>query len=217
MRVSGRLLISVLSTAAVAFSQAPAQTGAEIPSVKESHEGFTITAAPWTSREHYKARFPKKNPMDGGAITIDVLFRNDSDQPLRVNLNRIRLLLLPPESDRQQLAPLSAADLADLVLRPAAKQPTAPRTRVPLPIPRTSSGSGRGKQWDEFRVAAENAGIGPEVVPPHASVHGLLYFDLASQFDLLEYARLYIPEVTILGTDKSLLYFDLDLSRAGGR
>lgn len=153
--------------------------------------------------------------MDGGAVAIDVLFRNDSDQPLRVNLNRIRLLLLPPEGDRQQIAPLSSADLADLVLRPATKEPTLPRGR--FPIPRTSSGSGRGKKWDEFRVAAENAGIGPEVVPPHASVHGLLYFDLAGQFDLLEYAWLYIPEVTVFGSDKSLLYFDLDLSKAESR
>jgi len=33
----------------------------------------------------------------------------------------------------------------------------------------------------------------------------------------MEYARLYVPEVTVLGADKSLLYFDLDLSQTGGR
>lgn len=217
MRVPSRLLISVLLAAAPAISQAPARTAADIPSIKESHEGFTVEAAPWTSKEHYKARFPKKTPMDGGAIAIDVVLRNDSDQPLHVNLNRIRLLLLPPESDRQQIYPLSPADLADLVFHPAAKQPTAPRSRVPLPIPRTGSGSGKSKQWDEFRAAADSVAIGAEVVAPHASVHGLLYFDLAGQFDLMEYARLYVPEVTVLGADKSLLYFDLDLSQTGGR
>jgi len=143
MRVPSRLLISVLLAAAPAISQAPARTAADIPSIKESHEGFTVEAAPWTSKEHYKARFPKKTFMDGGAIAIDVVLRNDSDQPLHVNLNRIRLLLLPPESDRQQIYPLSPADLADLVFHPAAKQPTAPRSRVPLPIPRTGSGAGK--------------------------------------------------------------------------
>jgi len=200
--------------AAAAHAQAPAQ---EPPpsSVSDTHEGLRVSAAPWTSRAHYKARFPKKNPMDGGALAIDVALRNDSGQPLRVNLERIRLLLLPPEGDRQQLAPLSSEEVADLVFHAAPKNPTAPQRRLPVPLPRTDPRSGRDKQWAELQQTADDAGLHMDVIPPHETLHGLLYFDMAYQFDLLEDARLYIPEITVIGGDRSILYFELDLSKTG--
>jgi hypothetical protein len=51
------------------------------------------------------------------------------------------------------------------------------------------------------------------VVAPHASIEGLLYFDLQNQFDLLRNAHLYIPDLTALEKDRNLMYFDIDLSR----
>lgn len=215
MRVLTGLLVTILLAAASIFSQAPSQRDAGTSGVRESHEGLTILAEPWTSSTQYKGRFPKKSPLDGGAIATDVLFRNDTDQPLRVNLDRIRLLLLPPDGDRQQLAPLSPEELADLVLQPSTKEPSAPRKRFPLPTGKSSGG--RGKQWDEFEAAAELAALGSNIVPPHGATRGLLYFDMARQFDVLEYARLYIPEIAVIGGNKNLLYFELDFSKTGGR
>jgi hypothetical protein len=212
MRVASTLLIGVF-LAAAAHAQAPAPKGTAPSSVSETHEGLSVSAAPWTSRTHYKARFPKKNPMDGGALAIDVVLRNDTDQALHVNLERIRLLLLPPEGDRQQLAPLSSEELADLVFHAAPKDPTAARRR--LPIPHSDPRNSRDKAWAELQQVADNASLSVEVIPPHASLRGLLYFDMAYQFDLLEDARLYIPEITVVGGDKSILYFELDLSKTG--
>jgi hypothetical protein len=209
MRVKSGLLIGAL-LAAAAHAQAPGPQPAPA-SVSDAHEGLRVTAAPWTLRGHYKARFPKKNPMDGGALAIDVALRNDSGQPLRVNLERIRLLLLPPEGDRQQLAPLSSEEVADLVFRAGPKDPTKASPR--LPIPHIDPRSGRDKQWAELQQAADDASLSVEVIPPHETLHGLLYFDMAYQFDLLEDARLYIPEITVVGGDKGILYFELDLSK----
>jgi hypothetical protein len=213
MRVPTGLLVTILLAAVSILAQAPSQRDADVSGVRESHEGLTILAEPWTSSAQYKGQFPKKNPLDGGAIAINILFRNDTDKPLRVNLDRIRLLLAPPEGDRQQLAPLTSEELADLVLKPAAKDPSVPRSRLPIPVGKSSGG--RGKKWDEFQAAAEMAGLGSEIVPPHGATRGLLYFDIARQFDLLEYARLYIPEIAIIGGNKNLFYFDLDLSKTG--
>jgi hypothetical protein len=42
-------------------------------------------------------------------------------------------------------------------------------------------------------------------------VKGLLYFDLQSQFDLLEAAHLYVPELVLMRGNRALTYFDIDL------
>lgn len=214
MRVMVRMQMGAV-VAAVVLSQAIAQQPAAAPSIRESHGGLTVSAEPWTFPQQYKATFPKKNPLDGGAIAINISFQNDTDQPLRVDLDRIRLLLYPPEGDRQKLIPLAAEDVADLVLNPGAKDPTSSRPKIR--IPGTKPKRGRGKDWDAFQAVAQSAAIGTNIIEPHATVHGLLYFDLGRQFDLVGYSRLYIPDVIVVGTGKPLLYFELDLSRGAAR
>ena len=215
MRVSLRMLIGAVAAAALPVLLTVAQRPASAPPVRESHGGLTVSAEPWNFPQQYKARFPKKTPFDGGVIAINVAFQNDTDQPLRVDLDRIRLLLYPPEGDRQKLIPLGAEDVADLVLNPAIKDPSPKRKKIP--IPGTKPKRGRGKDWDALHAVAESAAIGTNIIEPHATVRGLLYFDLGRQFDLVGYSRLYIPEVTDVGSGKPLLYFELDLSRGAAR
>jgi hypothetical protein len=52
-------------------------------------------------------------------------------------------------------------------------------------------------------------------VAPHSTVQGLLYFDLQGQFDLLSTAHLYVPDLLVLEKNRSLTYFEIDLSRPG--
>ena len=205
------MVIAAVTATALPALLTLAQQPTSPPPVRESHGGLTVSADPWTFPEQYKAAFPKKNPLDGGAVAINVSFQNQTDQPLRVDLDRIRLLLYPPEGDRQKLTPLTSEDLVDLVLNPGAKDPTSSRPKVR--IPGTKPKTGRGKDWDAFRAVAESAAIGTNIIEPNATVHGLLYFDLGRQFDLVGYSRLYIPDVIVVASGKPLLYFELDLSR----
>src|ERR1700674_6037869 len=69
----------------------------------ESHEGMTITARPWTDPALYKEKFPKKSPYAAGIIAVQVVFRNDSDDSMKINLERIRLNLALSEEDHQAL------------------------------------------------------------------------------------------------------------------
>ncbi len=211
MRVPTRMLIGAVIAAGLPVAQAFAQQPPSAPSVRESHGGLTVSAEPWTSAEQYKARFPKKNPLDGGAVAIQLTFQNDTDQPLRVDLDRIRLLLYPPDGDRQKLIPLASEDVADLVLNPGAKDPTSSRPRVR--IPGTKPKRGRGKDWDALEAVVRSASVATNIIEPHATVRGLLYFDLGRQFDLVGYSRLYVPDVVVVSSNKPLLYFELDLSR----
>jgi hypothetical protein len=174
----------------------------------DSHEGLTIAADPWLSADRYKTDFPKKTPISAGVVAIKVTFRNDSDESIKIGLERIRLNLSLDENNRQALPPLSSDELTDTVLHPKIK---ANAPRLPLPLP--TSGGGRDKHWQEYKKLAENAGLHDAVVAPHGTVSGLLYFDLQNQFDLLQNARLYIPDLMSLEKNRNLMFFDIDLSR----
>ncbi len=182
-------------------------------STLDSHDGLTVAAEPWLSADQYKSTFPKKSPYGAGVLAIKVNFRNDSDESIKIGLQRIRLNLVFEDSNRQDLPALSSEQLADAVLHPRLKGASKPR--LPIPIP-TSPG-GRDKHWEEFRRLAEDAGLHSSVVAPHSTIAGLLYFDLQNQFDLLSNAHLYIPDLLSLEKNRSLMYFDIDLSHPASR
>jgi hypothetical protein len=212
------LAIIVPFLAATLFSDGPAaqQSPATLKAAAlESHEGVTISAQPWTDAAAYKAKFPKKSPLAAGVVAIDTIIRNDSDDSMKVDLEQIRLNVSVSEDNRQALRPLTADDVADVATESRKKDPSASR-RSPIPIP-TGPKGGRDKHWTEMQKAAAEAAVGSSIVAPHHSVEGLLYFDLRGQLDLLNTAHLYIPDVRALEKNHPLVYFEIDLSRQGGR
>jgi hypothetical protein len=98
-------------------------------------------------------------------------------------------------------------------LAPSRKDPTKSRKKFPFPTgaPKTAP----DKNWFEVQKQAENAGVPSAVVAPHSTVQGLLYFDLQGQFDLLNSAHLYVPDLLVMEKNRSLTYFEIDLSRPG--
>jgi hypothetical protein len=216
--------VSILTITALALAQpTPPPPGPPNPSPQspstlkaaslESHEGLTISALPWIDPGQYKDKFPKKSPYGAGVLAVQVVFRNDSNDSLRINLERIRLTVLLGEENRQEVAPLTSQQLADAVTRPIAKDPTA-RRKLPIPTSGGSNG-GRDKHWMEVQKQAQDAEIPSSIVEAHGTLQGLLYFDLQNQFDLLQSAHLYIPQIALMSGARSLTYFDIDLSRSG--
>ena len=179
----------------------------------ESHEGLTISATPWTDAAKYKEKFPKKSPYRAGILAVQVAFRNDSDDSVKIALSRIRLTIHIDNENTQELPSLTAQELAQEVLKPGGKDPTATRQKIPIPVPIPKSG--KDKNWDELVRQAQDAGVPSGVVAPHSTVQGLLYFDLQNQFDLLETAHLYVPELVFMRGNRALTYFDIDLGQRG--
>jgi hypothetical protein len=200
------LIVSVLAARPLAGQQQAALKTASL----ESHEGLTISALPWTEATQYKEKFPKKSPLSAGVLAVQVVLRNDSDESMRVDLGRIRLTVQLDAGNRQEVQSLTADELADAVLKPAAKDPTAKRQRLPIPV--GGSKGGRDKHWTELQKQAQDAEMPTSVIAAHSTVQGLLYFDLQNQFDLLQTAHLYIPNVTQMQHNRALTYFDIDLS-----
>jgi hypothetical protein len=209
-------------TLILAFLAAPSlvaqKSGSQQPSSLktaslESHEGMTITARPWTDPAPYKEKFPKKSPFEAGIAAVQVVFRNDSDDSLKVNLERIRLNVSLSEEDHQSLYPLTSEQAADVITHPGSKNVTAKRLPIPLGGPKV----GHDKKWVEVERSLSDAGVQASVVAPHSTVQGLLYFDLRSQFELLNSAHLYVPEIVAIEKNRGLMYFEIDLSRSGER
>jgi len=190
----------------------PQQPGSLKTASLESHEGMTITARPWTDPALYKTKFPKKSPFAAGIVAIQVIFRNDSDDSMKVNLERIRLNITLSEEDHQALYPLSSEEAADVITHPGSKNVTMKRLPIPLGGPKV----GHDKKWVEVEKGLSDAGIQASIVAPHGTVEGLLYFDLRSQFDLFNAAHLYLPEIVAIEKNHGLMYFEIDLSRSAG-
>lgn len=184
-------------------------------SALDSHEGMTIAVEPWTNLEQYKKPFPKKNPFSFGILAVRIMFRNETSDSIRINLNRIRLSVDLGEGNRQDLPSLTSDEVADAVFSSKVKDPSR-RTRLPFPLP-SSTKVGHDKNWTELARQAEEASVRDGVVAPHSTSEGLLYFDLQNQFDLLSNAHLYVPELVALEKNQGLLFFDIDLSRAAPR
>jgi hypothetical protein len=180
----------------------------------ETHEGLTISAQPWTDASLYKEKFPKKSPFAAGIVAMQVVFRNDSNESMKVSLDRIRLSFQIDQDNRQELQSLTPAQVADQVLKPGGKDPAKSRARIPLPV---SIPHNNDKHWTELQQQAEAAAVPANVIAPHSSVQGLLYFDLQGQFELLNEARLYVPDVLVMENNRSLTYFEIDLSKSSGK
>ena len=216
-KLSGAVPFLTACLMAVAYADGQ-QNGGQRASLKtaslETHEGLTISAQPWTDASLYKEKFPKKSPFAAGIVAMQVVFRNDSNESMKVSLDRIRLSFQIDQDNRQEVQALTPAQVADQVLKPGGKDPAKSRARIPLPV---SIPHNNDKHWTELEQQAEVAGIPANVIAPHSSIQGLLYFDLQGQFDLLNEARLYVPDVLVMENNRSLTYFEIDLSRPAGK
>ena len=211
-----KLLAALLLFATAAIPQTqndPQPAKAPHMPYADSHEGMTLGVDPWTTASRYKQKFPKKSPFAGGVVALDVSFRNDTDKGVKVDLQRIRLLVEVSEDNRQELEPMSAEDVADTVLlKQHPKDPT--QRRLPIPIPSTGPKPARDSNWTTMRDACQNAAVPSNVIGAHSTVEGLVYFDIRGELDLLQSARLYVPNLATMGNNEPISYFDINIGHS---
>jgi hypothetical protein len=170
-----------------------------------------VAVNPYTTAEQNKAKFGKRTPYEAGVLALEVYFRNDTDGPIRLNIDTIRLLMGAPGDSRQKLESLTPNDVADLVLLKPVKDPSTARR---FPIPGVGVKTGKDKNWEEFASILRSAAISSDLIAPHATLHGFLYFDISRHYDWLSNARLYIPDLTFMLDNKALFFFEVDLAPA---
>ena len=146
---------------------------------------------------------------------MQVVFRNDSNESMKVSLDRIRLSFQIDQDNRQEVQALTPSQVADQVFE--ARRERSSKIAIEIPLPVSIPHNGNDKHWTELQQQAETAGVPANVIAPHSSVQGLLYFDLQGQFDLLNQARLYVPDIVVMENNRSLTYFEIDLSKSTGK
>jgi hypothetical protein len=208
------LFLPVLLSGDIALPLCAAQQpGSLKASALESHEGMTISVRPWTAPALYKEKFHKKSPYAAGMVAVQVTFRNDSEDSMKVNLERIRLNVTLSDEQHQAIDSLTSEQAADVILKPGAKNIGKSRFPIPIGGPKV----GRDKKWTEVEEELRQAGVRASVIAPHSSVEGLLYFDVRGQFDLLSNSKLYVPDVVALEKNHGLMFFEIDLGQSGAQ
>ncbi len=205
-----RILIVLLLLPLGALAQTAPADPLTLPA-RDAHQNLLIVADPYVSADRYKNNFGKKSPYESGLIAIDVYFRNDNDAPIRLNPETIELVVSNPDEERQRLSPLSPEEVADRTILKTASNPTVKRR---LPFPAGGSGSGKGKDWTEMVRMIRSLALGTDLLPPHETTHGFLFFDLNHEFDAIRHTHLYIPDLSFMGSNKALFFFEIDLGLA---
>lgn len=179
---------------------------------RDAHQNLTIVADPYLSAQRYKKEvFGKKSPYEAGIIAIDVFLKNDNDLPIRVNPETMELVVSQPGRDRQRLGSLTPEDVADRTLVNINPKISGP-SRFPFPIP--SNGSKHTKEWNEMTSTLRAIALGTDLVGPHSTTHGFLFFDVNHDVGAVHYSHLYIPDLTFMTTNKALFFFEIDLADA---
>jgi len=210
-----RLLVftSCLGLAAVCGGLAlRAQSDPASLPARDSHQGVTIAVKPYVSEKSYQDQFGKRTPYEAGVLALEVFFRNDNDQPIRVNLGAIRLLVDRPGEPPQRLDALSAEEVADRVLLKAPSDPRRPR--LPFPIGGRSGNSARDKNWVELASRLQAAGVKSDLLAPKSTLRGFLFFDINHHYDWLSGARLDVPGLAFMLNNQALFFFQVDLAPA---
>lgn len=202
------ILLGLVALPLGALAQSPPPDPASLRAV-DAHENLTISADPYTDPERYKGVFGKKSPYDAGILAVRVYFRNDNASALRINASTIRLVVSPAGGQRQRLGPLTPEEVADRTLLTA--NPKA--ARRPFPIPGAAAAP-RNKDWTQMVDLLRTVVLGTDVLPPHATTHGIFFFDVNHDFDAVRDSQLYVPDLIYMTDQKALFYFEIDLGEA---
>jgi hypothetical protein len=208
------LAVAALLLCASGFAQSPGvkpapNTSAQpSPSIAhDTHEGMTILADAYDEPARAKEKFGKADPIQVGILPVEVFLRNESDHPIRIDLNTIRLEVHFRNGEHQDIDSLKPSDAAYLIAHP--KGPSGPKTsRIPsLSLPGGDKKS--AKIEDILRPLALDA----DVIPPMATIHGFLYFDLSRDMSLAGTSVLYVPDAVVIPGNKPLMFFEVPLAK----
>jgi hypothetical protein len=205
-------IISLFAVFLVAAACASGQTSApaERPTpsaaspAHDTHDGLTISVDPYSEAARSKQKFGKADPFPVGILPVEVFMRNETEQPLRIDLSTIQLEV-HPDAGRQDVDSLTVAEVATIVVHPDGS--SEPHTRrFPIGIPSTGD-----KKVDKLVEALQPFALDADVVPPRNQIHGFLFFNVSHQMSLVSNASLYVPDVTMIPSGKALIFFEVPL------
>ncbi|HKV27112.1 MAG TPA: hypothetical protein VJN90_02405 [Candidatus Acidoferrales bacterium] len=197
------LLITALGLLA-AFPQIQQPDISKLPA-RDAHQNFTVAAEDYSDAARSKEKFGRAaDPYTAGLLAVDIYFRNDTTDPVHVELSTIRLYVADPNGQKFHLEPLTLAQAASDIAHPKGP-PTPVARRLPIPLPQ-----GDSKQQDIMDKLRPFT-LQSDIVPPGRTIHGCMFFDVGYHFNLAPYSSLYVPDVKSVASDSGLIYFEVAL------
>ncbi len=190
-------------------SPAPRRGPAEMPA-HDRHEGLVVAADPCLDVERSKSIFGKKNPYEAGILALDVFIKNEMTDAVRIDLSSVRLEVSLPDGGSQKLEALQPREVATLIVYPAGSPNPSTGRRLPGGIIVPLHDKKVDKMSDEIRPLAFDA----DIIPPMATIHGYLFFNFGHDFKLARDSTLYVPDLKIIPTNKTLMFFEVALAPA---
>ena len=186
---------------------APADTASAL-AAHDLHQGLLVAADPYLTSERSQRQFGKKHPYGAGVLALDVYLRNDTDGPMKIDLDTLELKVAPPGGARQRIEPLTAEETAFRIVLPDGPNPKQRRG----PLPGMTSGS-KSKEVSKMEDSLRGQMLG-DVVAPHATLHGFVFFDVSSHFEWVKHATFVVPDVSRIPSGEKLFFFEVDLAPA---
>jgi hypothetical protein len=202
------LAVSARPQSAPAKSATPATANAD-PTAdlqRDTHNGLTVMANPLTDAERSKTIFGKADPVVIGILPVEVFLKNDSQQPIRVDIDTIQLTVHPARG-RVDLDWLNADEVASLIAHPEGVVPSKKQRIAGIPLPSND------KKTEKFAAQLRPLTLDGEVVPPMGMLHGYLYFNVSHEMKLAQGASIYVPNVYSMPSNKPLMFFEAPIGK----
>ena len=174
------------------------------PLSHDQHDKLTISVDPYTDSTRAKEKFGKANPIEAGILPVEVFLRNDSDQPMRIELSTVQLEVNLRNGTRQEVDWLRPEEVANLMAHPTGSA-TPQQRRLPIPIVTTD------KKAEKLAAILRPLTLDADVVPPKATIHGFLYFNVSNDMSVANTSSLYVPDVAIAPSNTPLVFFEVPL------
>ena len=175
----------------------------------DSHQGFTVSADPYTDTTRAKKTFGKADPNKVGILAIDVSFRNDLNVPVHVDLSTISLDVKDSNGQHARLSALHVGVVAGRIAHP--QGPSSPKPRhFPVPLPGGNL-PGTDSKTRDIEDKLTPLSLQSDVVPPNGTLHGMIFFDVEGHFDVVPRSSLYVPDVKSVASETSMIYFEVPL------
>ncbi|HXZ11500.1 MAG TPA: hypothetical protein VEG64_03825 [Candidatus Sulfotelmatobacter sp.] len=189
---------------------APAKPKADAPASmpRDEHDGLSIAVDPYADPQRAKEKFGKANPVDIGVLPLEVIIRNDTDHPIRLNLATVQLEVRLKNGGRQDIGWLSAEEVASAIAHPSGSVNPSARRLPPVGIPLPT----KDKKTEKLAEILRPLTLDSDVVAPRGTIHGFLYFNLNRDMSLAPAASLYVPDAAIVPSNKPLMFFEVPLS-----
>ncbi len=187
--------------AATRDKQATADPALALP--HDHHDGLTVLADPYTDKARGKEKFGKANPLDAGILPVEIFLRNETDEPIHVDINTIQLEVQLRRGGRQEIDWLPPEDVAGLVAHPGGVTPSNQKRIAGIPLP---SGD---KKTDKLAEILRPLTLDADVVPPMGALHGFLYFNVNNEMSLADTAILYVPDASVIASKKALMFYEV--------